>query len=51
MAPVWGLPSDMDTGQGVVTGLALLGKVEPGWGGANNVTWVGETVLLNYEEA
>jgi hypothetical protein len=31
MAPVWGSPSDMDTGQGVVNGLALLEQVEPEW--------------------
>jgi hypothetical protein len=41
----------MYTGQGVVTGLVLLVKMEHEWGGANNGTWAGGSVLLNCEEA
>jgi hypothetical protein len=28
MAPVWGSPSEMDTGQGVETGLEFLGQAD-----------------------
>jgi hypothetical protein len=33
MAPVWGSPYEVDTGQGVDTGLALLVQSDSEWGG------------------
>jgi hypothetical protein len=33
MVPVWDSSSEMDTRQGVETGLALLGEVDAEWGG------------------
>jgi hypothetical protein len=50
MAPVWGSPSEMDTWQGVDTGLELLGQAAIAWGGATSGVWKGGTVLLHCEE-
>jgi hypothetical protein len=41
----------MDTGQGVETGLVLLGQAHAEWGGATSGTWTGGTVIMNCEEA
>jgi hypothetical protein len=49
MAPGWGSPSEMDTGQGVETGFAFLGQANVAWGATSGI-WTGETVLLNCEE-
>jgi hypothetical protein len=51
MAPVWVSPSEMDAGQGVETGLELLGRAALArGGGAASGIWTGGTVLLHCEE-